>query len=73
MSIFAGLSDAELAGMVERAWREAARCWEESRAYRAGAPDRLGRFPADALLRGAAESADSYWRTLVDEQRRRRE
>jgi hypothetical protein len=57
--------------MTARAWSDAARAWSEARAYRAGAPDRLGRFPADALLRSAADAADADWYRLVDERRRR--
>ena len=67
---YALLTDAELDRYIERAWYEAVRAWNEARAYRAGAPDRRWR-PADALLRGAAESADAYWHTLTDERRRR--
>jgi hypothetical protein len=70
---FTLLADAALERMIERGWYDAARAWSEARAYRAGAPDRLGRFPADALLRSAAESADAYWYRLIDERNRRKD
>lgn len=58
------MPDAILERMIERAWREASRCWAEYR---------LERDPAArAILLDGARSAEDYWRHLGFEQTRRR-
>jgi hypothetical protein len=60
------LTDAELADMTDRAYREAARDWREYLNLRA----RLGPH-AKRAIRESAESAEAFWRTLRAEQVRR--
>lgn len=71
MNPYAIPTDAELAEMIERAWYDAARAWAELRAYRAGAGRAVPGL--DAILASAADSAEAYYHTLVDERQRRKD
>ena len=58
------LTDVELAAMTSRAWREAARCWSEYRAW-------TGDDPVKVVLLTSAQEAEAFWATLSDERKRR--
>jgi hypothetical protein len=60
-------SDAELERMLARAYREAARCWQEARSYM-GKDKEVGRF-----LDHSAVEAQNYWQHLRNEKDRREE
>jgi hypothetical protein len=59
MTTLSALADAELNRMVDRAYRESARCWEEYRKY------------GGEILLAGAKSAEQWWKDLRDEQARR--
>jgi len=61
---FSALSDTDLVRMTGRAWRDAAREWQEARSSTG---------TARTMLLNSAELADAYWRDLRDEQDRRLE
>jgi hypothetical protein len=71
--MFCDLSDDDLARMTDRAYREAARCWAETRKRPAdfGALDPVSVRTLGAMLYDAAQSADEWYDTLRAEQRRR--
>jgi len=58
---FDGLSDAELSAMADRAWRGAARAWQE---YRATVRDADAPAAAVRMMADAATSEDEYWRSI---------
>lgn len=68
------VTDADLATMTDRAYREAARCWAETRKSPAsfGVIDPLSARALGAMLYDAAQSAEDYWRALRFEQDRRK-
>lgn len=59
------LDDAALRRMAVRAWSDAARCWQEYRAWSCDAsdPDNLA---VSNMLHDGAWSAEHYWRSLYD-------
>lgn len=57
------LTDSELATMTDRAYREAARCYQEARAN--------GSVKLSKMLNASASDATMYWIALTDEQNRR--
>jgi len=63
MADLSALSDTELTRMADRAYREAARSWQEAR--------QSGDGSIRPMLFAAAEAADAYWRDLRDEQESR--
>jgi hypothetical protein len=66
------LSDRDLDWMADRAWRRAARSWQEAREYQRQHGVDLGRDSTIArMLMEEAESAEATWRRLADEQKRR--
>lgn len=58
-------SDEDLAAARDRAYREAARCWQEARAY----PEVDDTY---RMLTNSAKSAQDYWARLQGETDRRR-
>ncbi len=65
--MFKELDDAELARMTDRAYREAARCYQELRAY---GEHKRGDKVRDMLAAGSSD-ATMFWVALSDEQARR--
>lgn len=59
-----------LSRMIDRAYRDAARSWDEYRAavraYGRGRSSVAAADPAVRMLRDAAVSAEDYWRHLYD-------
>lgn len=58
------LTDADLTRAVNRAWREASRCWQEYRSTPKGSPIR-------PMMLTAAEAAEAWWSDLHEEQEAR--
>lgn len=65
---FTLLSDEELETAFNRAWREAARCWQDYRNAPGDTPDDR---TVRQMLHDEAWSAEHYWRRLYDERKRR--
>lgn len=64
--IIHGWTDDELHRAIQRAWREAARCWQEARAF-------TGDAEAGRMLDNDAVAAQAHWQRLHTEVLRRNE
>ena len=64
-SAYAYLSDADLSRMIARAYRRAARAWQEARSNTDSSLRRI--------LTDEAESEQAYWRRLVQEREARQD
>jgi hypothetical protein len=69
-AIYVQLTDTELGMMVDSAWRQAAREWQESRAECA-THGSAAHSSVCLMLADSARSAEAHWNRLVTEQRRR--
>jgi hypothetical protein len=65
------LTDADLEFMADRAWRHAARSWQEARSYARRTEQHGDAVTVTRMLRAEAESAEVAWRRLANEQKRR--
>jgi hypothetical protein len=67
-NVYDALSDQDLDGMLDRAYREAARCWQE---HRRALAERPGMALHVRLTRDSAQEADAFFNALNAERRRR--